>query len=244
MLTTLNERTTLLKQQQVEPYILEFTREMASQTAREFMEHVLRDELHVKLLLLGYDNRFGRRNTEETFESYVEYGRELGIEVVLCDPYYMDNGARVSSSYIRDCINNGRTDLAAACFGRPYSIEGTVVEGYHEGRKIGFPTANLLPDPLKLIPSGGVYVSTIRIEGYDNVFHGMSNIGHRPTFGQYGLTIETNIFDFDADIYGRHIQVSFHNKLRNEQRFNSIEELKRQLEHDRLAAQNSTHNFY
>ena len=216
--------------------VLRFDREMASMSAEDFMKEVLYDQLGVRLLLLGYDNRFGRKNKNEGFEDYVRYGKAIGIEVIECDPFEIADGKRVSSTLVRELLANGRVDEAAKCLGHRYSVEGTVVEGFHEGRKIGFPTANLDIDPLKIIPVGGVYAVKVRVEGNIQQHHGMMNIGHRPTYGVNDLTLETNIFRFRENIYGKKIRVEFCKKLRNERRFDSILELARQLSEDAFKA--------
>jgi riboflavin kinase/FMN adenylyltransferase len=205
-------------------------------SADDFMKEILHKQLGVRLLLLGYDNRFGRKNKDEGFEDYVRYGKAIGIEVVECDPFEISDGKRVSSTLVRELLADGRVDEAAECLGHPYSVEGTVVEGFHEGRKIGFPTANLDIDPLKIIPVGGVYAVKVRVEGDMQLHHGMMNIGHRPTYGVNELTLETNIFRFRENIYGKKIRVEFCKKLRNERRFDTISELARQLSEDAFEA--------
>ena len=237
MLTTVDERRLIMSQVGVDVCaVLRFDREMASMSAEDFMKEVLYDQLGVRLLLLGYDNRFGRKNKNEGFEDYVRYGKALGIEVIECDPFEIADGKRVSSTLVREMLANGRVDEAAECLGHRYSVEGTVVEGFHEGRKIGFPTANLDIDPLKIIPVGGVYAVKVRVEGNIQQYHGMMNIGHRPTYGVNDLTLETNIFRFRENIYGKKIRVEFCKKLRNERRFDSILELARQLSEDAFKA--------
>ena len=237
ILTTVDERRLIMSQVGVDVCaILRFDKEMASMSAEDFMREILRDQLGVRLLLLGYDNRFGRKNKDEGFEDYVRYGKTIGIEVIECDPFEIANGKRVSSTLVRELLADGRVDEAAECLGHRYSVEGTVVEGYHEGRKIGFPTANLNINPLKIIPVGGVYAVKVRVEGDMQLHHGMMNIGHRPTYGVNELTLETNIFRFRENIYGKKIRVEFCKKLRNERRFDTIAELARQLSEDAFEA--------
>lgn len=237
MLTTVDERRLIMSQVGVDVYaVLRFDKEMASMSAEEFMKEILHKQLGVRLLLLGYDNRFGKRKPDEGFEDYVRYGKAIGIEVIECDPFEIANGKRVSSTLVRELLAYGRVDEAAECLGHRYSVEGTVVEGYHEGRKIGFPTANLEIDPLKIIPVGGVYAVKVRVEGDMQLHHGMMNIGHRPTYGVNELTLETNIFRFRENIYGKKIRVEFCKKLRNERRFDTIADLARQLSEDAFEA--------
>jgi riboflavin kinase/FMN adenylyltransferase len=237
MLTTVDERRLIMSRVGVDVCaVLRFDKEMASMSADDFMKEILHKQLGVRLLLLGYDNRFGRKNKDEGFEDYVRYGKAIGIEVVECDPFEISDGKRVSSTLVRELLADGRVDEAAECLGHPYSVEGTVVEGFHEGRKIGFPTANLDIDPLKIIPVGGVYAVKVRVEGDMQLHHGMMNIGHRPTYGVNELTLETNIFRFRENIYGKKIRVEFCKKLRNERRFDTISELARQLSEDAFEA--------
>jgi riboflavin kinase/FMN adenylyltransferase len=237
MLTTVDERRLIMSRVGVDVCaVLRFDKEMASMSADDFMKEILHKQLGVRLLLLGYDNRFGRKNKDEGFEDYVRYGKAIGIEVVECDPFEISDGKRVSSTLVRELLADGRVDEAAECLGHPYSVEGTVVEGFHEGRKIGFPTANLDIDPLKIIPVGGVYAVKVRVEGDMQLHHGMMNIGHRPTYGVNELTLETNIFRFRENIYGKKIRVEFCKKLRNEHRFDTISELARQLSEDAFEA--------
>ena len=237
MLTTVDERRLIMSRVGVDVCaVLRFDKEMASMSAEDFMKEILHKQLGVRLLLLGYDNRFGRKNKDEGFDDYVRYGKAIGIEVVECDPFEISDGKRVSSTLVRELLADGRVDEAAECLGHPYSVEGTVVEGFHEGRKIGFPTANLDIDPLKIIPVGGVYAVKVRVEGDMQLHHGMMNIGHRPTYGVNELTLETNIFRFRENIYGKKIRVEFCKKLRNERRFDTISELARQLSEDAFEA--------
>ena len=237
MLTTVDERRLIMSQVGVDVCaVLRFDKEMASMSAENFMREILYKQLGVRLLLIGYDNRFGKRKPDESFEDYVRYGKAIGIEVIECDPFEIADGKRVSSTLIRELLADGRVDEAAECLGHRYSVEGTVVEGYHEGRKIGFPTANLEIDPLKIIPVGGVYAVKVRMEGDMQLHHGMMNIGHRPTYGVNELTLETNIFRFRENIYGKKIRVEFCKKLRNERRFDTIADLARQLSEDAFEA--------
>lgn len=200
--------------------------------ARQFMADVLRDQLGVRLLLLGYDNRFGRSNPEENFDTYRQYGRELGIEVLMAEP--LDIGeVRVSSSHIRAMVKQGCMEEVSECLGYPYSIKGTVVHGYEEGRKIGFPTANILPPEGKLMPPNGVYESEVVIEGEERTRKGMTNIGTRPTYNGTDVTIETNILGFIGNIYGKVITVKLKRMIRREMTFDTPEDLRRQIEKDR-----------
>lgn len=232
LLTTLSEKLRLLAMTGIDDVeVLNFTKEMASLTAREFMETVLRDRLNVKKLVIGYDNRFGH-NRAEGFDDYVRYGKELGIEVMQARPFELD-GLKVSSSVIRSFLNGGEIEMANRCLGRPYMLIGKVVNGFQEGRKIGFPTANLGTEEGLLIPADGVYATEVKINGQGGWLRAMTNIGNRPTFHGTKRTIETNIFDFNKDIYNCQIAVRFLKKIRAERMFCSEEELREQLIKDK-----------
>lgn len=234
MLSTLDSKLLLLSKTEVDDtVVLHFDKVMASMSAREFMQQVLHDHLHVRKLFIGYDHRFGH-NRAETFEDYVRYGKELGIEVVKNQAFSL-NGINVSSSVIRSFLKEGEVDMANQCLGYPYTIVGKVVNGYHEGRKIGFPTANLdLSHFGQMIPAPGVYAVKVRLENTVVWKRGMMNVGTRPTFDGKQLTLETHIFNFDGDIYGQLLLVSFVQRIRGEQKFEGPEELAEQLKEDEL----------
>lgn len=232
MLSTLSEKLLLLSKTSVDnTALLHFDEEMARMTAREFMEQILRDKLNVRKLYIGYDHRFGH-DRKEGFDDYVRYGRELGMEVVLSQAFEL-NGVNVSSSVVRSFLEAGEVEMAEMCLGYPYTIVGKVVKGYQEGRKMGFPTANLDTTGFdKLIPASGVYAVKARLENSMEMKRAMMNIGVRPTFGGTETTLETYILNFGEDIYGKMMLVSFAHRIREEQRFPSAEALREQLERD------------
>lgn len=212
--------------------VLHFDRRMAAMSAREFMQKVLSEQLGVKCLLIGYDNRFGHNRTEG-FSDYAEYGKEMGIEVVENSPTDID-GMRVSSSLIRRLLAEGDVAEAARCLGRRFRVGGSVAHGFQEGRKLGFPTANIAPCcDSQTLPRPGVYATRVSIE-HGEWLTAMTNVGTNPTFCREKLTLEAHIIGgFHDDIYDRHIEVEFCQRLRDEQRFDSTEQLRRQLERDR-----------
>jgi len=232
MLSTLDEKMERLKQTGVDRcVVLPFTRELAALSAREFMQQVLKRQLNVARLYMGYDNRFGH-NREEGFDDYVRYGREIGIEVILNDAFTL-NQIHISSSVVRSFVSEGEIELANQCLGYPYMVTGKVVDGVREGRKMGFPTANIEPDDAqKLIPAPGVYAVRVSVEGCREWLDGMMNIGTRPTFGENRLSLETHILHFSDDIYGKKLTVAFVKRLRAEQRFSSVAALREQLVKD------------
>lgn len=227
VLTPLDEKLRLIRETGVEHIeVLRFTPELKAMTAREFMEQVLRDRLDVRLLLTGYDNRFGR-NRETGFDDYVSYGRELGIDVL-----GLPAEGDVSSSQIRQLLTNGNVGEAAGSLGRCYTIKGHVAHGHHIGTGLGFPTANLIPDdPRQLIPAAGAYA--VSVDGTPRLM-GMMNIGTRPTFDGHHTTLEVHILHHDEDLYDQPLSVSFVSRLREERRFDSADALRQQLEQDAL----------
>ena len=232
MLSTLESKLLLLSKTEIDnAVVLHFDKEMAALSAREFMQQVLHDHLNVKKLFIGYDHRFGH-NREETFEDYVRYGKELGIEVIQNRAFQID-GVNISSSVIRSLLKEGEVELANQALGYPYTIIGKVVNGFHEGRKLGFPTANLdISHFGQLIPAPGVYAVKARMENTVVWKHGMMNIGTRPTFDGKRITLETHIFNFDGDIYDQLLLVSFVKRIREERKFDSPEDLAVQLKED------------
>ena len=210
--------------------LLPFTRELSQLTAYEFMQ-LLYDKYKVRMLVIGYDHRFGH-NRAETFEDYCRYGRELGIHIMQASAYTQEQD-KVSSSAIRRALQTGDIRTATKFLGYHYYLEGTVVDGYKVGRKIGFPTANLRVDfPNKLIPSIGVYAVCVYVNG--GKYKGMLNIGYRPTINNgTDLSIEVHILDFQGDIYHQKMRIEFIDFLRPEEKFNSVDELVLQMQKDK-----------
>ena len=210
--------------------LLPFTRELSQLTAHEFMQ-LLYDKYKVWMLVIGYDHRFGH-NRAETFEDYCRYGQELGIHIMQASAYTQEQD-KVSSSAIRRALQTGDIRTATKFLGYHYYLEGTVVDGYKVGRKIGFPTANLRVDfPNKLIPSIGVYAVCVYVNG--GKYKGMLNIGYRPTINNgTDLSIEVHILDFQGDIYHQKMRIEFIDFLRPEEKFNSVDELILQMQKDK-----------
>ena len=225
LLTSIDEKKELLYGMGVDRVeVLPFTREFASLDAEDYLK-MLREKFGVTSIVLGYDNRFGSGSL--TTSQIQEIASRLGIESVVVPPLVVDS-LTVSSTQIRRLLGEGNVKLASEMLGRDYSVQGVVVSGKQLGRTIGFPTANLaLREPLKCVPAVGVYLSRVRLG--EESFWGMSNVDRS------GL-IETHIFDFDADIYGHDLEVSFVSKIRDEVLFSSFEELKKQLKKDEMSA--------
>ena len=217
--------------------VLDFDNRMAALRAEEFMADILSKQLNVKLLVLGYDHRFGRPEPGVGTEEYVAYGRKLGMEVVRAGRY--DEGElKVSSSQVRRALSAGEIERAATLLGYRYSISGRVIHGAALGRTIGFPTANIeLDEPLQLLPLYGVYEVAVSVSGRE--YAGVINIGTKPTVTESGrLSVEVFIMGFDGDLYGEQLTVSFVRRIRDERKFSSLDELKRQIDKD-IASINS-----
>lgn len=231
MLSSLEEKVERIRQSGVDRCeVLPFNKETASLSAYDFMKTVLKERLGVSSLIIGYDNRFGHNRTEG-FDDYVAYGKELGIEVIRAKAFVL-NSVNVSSSVIRAFLSEGEVEMAAMCLGYRYCLSGTVVSGVQEGRKMGFPTANIdMGGIRKLIPAQGVYAMIATLDN-GTTYPAMMNIGNRPTFNGDTTTMEVNIIDYHGDLYGRRLTVSFVKRLRSEQRFPSERALMEQLKKD------------
>ena len=240
LLTTLEEKESVISQMDIDfLVVLPFTKELAMLTAEAFMREILWEQLHVKMLITGYDNRFGKNRTEG-FDDYVRYGQQMGMQVLRGEAEMMADGKKaVSSSVIRHLLaENGNVALMPHYLTRNYSLTGHIVSGEHIGHQLGFPTANLKPDCSdKLIPAAGAYAVWAHVEGESQRRPAMMNIGTRPTFDGNHQTLEVNILDFDGNLYGKEVTVDFVERLRPEQRFESPEELSAQLHRDRKQVQ-------
>lgn len=234
LLSTLDEKLLLLSKTHVDnTVVLHFDASLAALTAHDFMRDVLQGQLKVRKLIIGYDNRFGH-NRSEGFDDYVRYGKELGIEVIRADAFLPDDVC-VSSSVIRTCLREGRVEEANRLLGYDYTIESRIVSGYQNGRKMGFPTANLdVTRCQQLLPASGVYAVLVRLKDSVGWKRGMMNIGHRPTFNGTTTSMEVNLFNFSGDLYGQELLVSFISKIRDEHKFDSIDALAEQLQHDKV----------
>lgn len=236
LLTTCDEKVTLLAQTGIDSCImLDFTPEVARLSAKEFMS-ILKEQYRIQALVIGHDHRFGH-NRSEGFEDYVRYGKALGMEILLARAYtykreLAETEVTISSSVIRRLLQEGNVSEAAEYLGYDFFLEGTVVGGYHVGRKIGFPTANLrVTDPDKMIPADGVYAVHVFLEG--KKYGGMLSIGYRPTLDNGpDRSIEVHIFHFNADIYNQPMRISFVRRTRPELKFNSMDELIERLHLD------------
>lgn len=230
LLMDFDDRVATLHDAGVEQVIaLDFTLPLSRLSASDFMA-MLRDKYGVKAILMGYNHHFGH-DRSATPGDYERWAEQLGMTIVRATEF-TESGDKVSSSAIRNLILACDVERAASMLGRPFSIKGIVVHGEQNGRKIGFPTANIHTGDDIITPGNGVYAVWVDVNGSRHP--GMCNIGNRPTVSNsMRRSIEVNIFDFDADIYGCEMQTQFVALTRHEQRFASLEELKQRLIDDR-----------
>lgn len=205
-----------------------FDKAMTQISAEQFIVKILKDKIHAKKIVVGHDFTFAR-NKEGTVDVLREIGHEYGIEVEIVQPIKI-NGIRVSSTFIRELISEGRVDEIPQYLGTPYVIEGEIIHGKANGRKMGYPTANISLKDQIINPKNGIYASRVIING--KKYFGATNVGMNPTVNGKYLSIETNILDFDEDIYGKRVRIEFLEKIRDEKKFESLDELRKQLDLD------------
>ena len=231
MLNTMAEKAKLLKQKGIQNFIIHpFDKLFSELSPREFVAQILVKQLNIQKIIIGYDHKFGK-NRAADLNDLIAFGKEFGFEVEEISAKQVDEVA-VSSTKIRNSLLEGNISLANAYLGYPYMLSGIVVKGNQLGRTIGFPTANIeVSENYKLIPKNGVYIVTTIVNN-QTVF-GMMNIGIKPTLGDNIPSIEVHLLNFSEDIYGQKIQVNVIERLRDEQKFESFEALKSQLEIDK-----------
>lgn len=237
LLNTIDEKAELLEKLGLDTLIVHpFSQEFSRLTAEEFVKDVLVNQLNISKIIIGYDHRFGRNRTA-TIDDLVEFGKEYHFEVEQIPAEVIDNNS-VSSTKIRKALESGDIKLANSYLSHPYFLTGTVVEGKQLGRKLNFPTANLkINESYKLIPKIGVYVVEAKVDHI--IYKGMMSIGYNPTVTEnQKITIEVNLFDFDQTIYGKEVRVYLLDRIRDEEKFDSVETLKLQLEKDKTFSLN------
>lgn len=234
-LNTLNEKIGLLDNLGVDNLVIHpFDKEFSRLTAEEFVEKVLVGIFKVKKIVIGHDHRFGRNRTAN-IDDLITFGENYGFAVEQISVEQI-NEVAISSTKIRNALLEGNVELAADYLGYDYSLTGIVSKGKQLGRTIGYPTANIqIDENYKLIPQNGVYIAKSSIDG--KLIYGMMNIGTRPTVDGTTQTIEINFFDFKQDLYDQKITVSLLKRMRSEQKFESIDALKKQLGIDKATAQ-------
>jgi len=231
LINTIGERKKLLEKAGVDHLIIHpFSKEFSQLTSLEYVRNILVNQLEINTLVVGYDHHFGK-NREGSFVHLKEFGDTYGFTVQEI-PVQEVQQINISSTKIRNSLINGEINAANQFLGYPYLLNGTVVEGNQIGREIGFPTANIKVDEwYKLIPASGVYAVKIWVN--QQKYIGMLNIGNRPTLNGKEQTIEVNIFNFNENIYNKAIQIEFYERIRSEQKFEELFDLKKQLTLDK-----------
>lgn len=234
LISSYEQRRSLLKRLGVDFLVeLTFTRDFSTLSPEEFLKSYLLCYPSLKNIYLGYDFAFGA-NKQGDFDLAQRFCEGQGITVEI-QPKFEFNGRVVSSSLIRDRLISGMIDEVEQILGRPFNLEGLVVKGEGRGKKIGFPTANIQVSSDLLVPHKGVYVTRTVYRGM--TYQSVTNIGNNPTFKNGNqLHIETNLFDFDLDIYGESIEIEFLHKIRDEQKFATVNDLIEQIKRDVLFA--------
>ncbi|MDV6235852.1 bifunctional riboflavin kinase/FAD synthetase [Leptospira ellisii] len=219
--------------------ILPFDKRLAEMSAESFLENILLRDLKAKKIVIGFNHCFGK-GRRGNYELLLEYSEKLNYSVEKVEPVYLEE-VKLSSSYLRGLIAEGRISEAEKCLGRRYSVEGIVVSGHKRGRTIGFPTANVKTDPDLLLPGIGVYAGTTTVEEIE--YPSMINVGRNPTFGENPLTLESHIFDFQNYIYDKKVRITFTERIRNEAKFEGIEALVAQLKDDEIQSRKILKNL-
>ena len=231
LINTMEEKQEMLREIGIGHLILiPFTTEFAQTTSEEFINKILIEAIGTKKLIIGYNHRFGK-NREGSFESLLKNREKYGFNIEEIPKHEIDH-IGISSTKIRKALAKGDISTADKYLGHPFQLNGLVIQGDKLGRKIGFPTANLeIEEMYKLIPADGVYAVNVKFEGH--TYQGMLNIGYQPTVMGKNRKIEVHIINFDENIYNKKLTISFVNKIRNVQKFESIDHLKHQLIQDR-----------
>ena len=236
LLTTLEEKSALFEKFGIDHLIVyPFNKAFSELTYTEFVKQILVEKINTRCLVVGYDHKFGK-NREGGFEYLKKCAEKFNFEVEKLDVLSVDE-ENVSSTKIREALQSGDIKKANYYFGYNFTLCGTVVSGKQMGRKLGFPTANIeTSDKHKIIPGYGVYAVKVILN--NKHYNGMLNIGTRPTFNKNAdnRSIEVNIFDFADDIYEQEITLVFIDKIRDEQKFEGVEMLVKQLKKDKTAA--------
>jgi riboflavin kinase/FMN adenylyltransferase len=228
-LTTMEEKKVLLEKAGIDHLVvINFNIEFSKIAACDFIKDILVEKIGTRHLIIGHNHHFGRRG-EGDFNTIKQCSESLGFIVEQVQGFRTEEGT-ISSSLIRDALLTGRLDEANRWLGYSYSVSGSVIEGRKIGRSIGFPTANIRPDSQnKLIPCNGVYAVEVKVEGTS--YPGMLNIGSNPTVNadRNFRSIEVHILNFEKDIYGRSITVKFRKRLRDEIKFDDLDQLTKQM---------------
>lgn len=234
LLTSFEEKTQLLHRFGVDHLVtIPFTPEFSQLSSEDFIQHVLINKIRTRVLVIGYDHRFGK-NREGGFEHLMANKRRYGFELEEIPRKDLDH-IGISSTKIRKALEEGKVEIVREFLGRDYGLSGVIIKGQQLGRSIGFPTANIkVLHDYKLIPGDGAYAVAVDLE--EKIYQGMLNIGNRPTVNGMEQTVEVNLFDFSGDLYDKRLTVYFKKYLRAEKKFADLEALKEQLKKDMLEA--------
>ena len=235
-LTTIEEKAYLLEKEGIDHFvIIPFTKEFSKLSSCDFVEEYLVKKLKIKKLIVGFNHKFGR-NREGDYQNLKDCAKRFSFELERLKPVEVE-GERISSSIIRKLLTEAELEKANFFLGYDFFLRGKVIEGNKLGRKIGYPTANIQPyDEHKLIPKIGVYA--VQVEYRERFFNGMLNIGYRPTVNSDNLrkTIEVHLFDYEGDMYNSEVKLYFRSFMREEKKFESLEQLTEQLHSDKSKA--------
>lgn len=242
VLSTLDEKICCLERHKIDQLIiLPFNKEFSQLSFTHFITDIILSKINISAMVLGYDHHFGK-DRQGSFEELQKLGIANKFAVYQMQAYEIDQ-LTVSSQKIRRFLETANVQKATKFLGHPYFIKGEVAEGHKIGNKIGFPTANIIPNHLKkLIPAMGVYAVIVKYEA--TFYYGMCNIGLRPTLNRDSVTVETHILDFNQHIYNKDLIIYFIEHLRNEEKFNNIEQLKIQLKKDKENSLKILHQLY
>ena len=206
-----------------------FDKEFANYSPKEFLQEILHNKLNASAIVVGENYHFGKHGTGD-INMLQGFAKNHNIDL-LVKQLQLQEGATINSTSIRKAIQEGNISLANKMLGRAFYIDGIVLSGEQRGRQIGFPTANLIPHPTKVLPKNGVYITSTHVDG-GAAQPSITNIGIKPTFDGEAITIETHVLDFSADIYSKTIGINFLDRIRDEQKFSGLDELKENIKKD------------
>lgn len=240
LINTIEERISLFKKSKIDNLIVHpFTKEFSELDSEDYVKNILVDQLKAKIVLIGYDHKFGKNRTAD-INNLKEYGIKYNFEVIEIKAEEI-NDIAISSTKIRNSIKEGDIQLTNSYLGYEFSFFGKVVKGNSIGKTLGFPTANIkIGTDLKLIPKNGVYLISTIIN--KKIIFGMMNIGIKPTTNENTKSIEVNLFDFNQDLYDKNITIYIKQFLREEIKFDSLNELKLQIEKDKITCNSIINN--
>lgn len=227
-ITPINEKEAILKQLKVDRlYIITFNKELSTLTPETFINHFIIG-LNIKHLVAGFDYTFGHKGKGNMSNIHMYTKQEFTYEII--DKVIL-NGEKISSTLIRDLLKEGKVAEVQPLLGRYFTVKGTVIKGYQRGRMIGFPTANINVDDEALLPKNGIYIVKVNVN--NETYMGMASLGTNPTFTDENIQrLEVNILDFNQNIYGKKLDVEWHGFIRDEEKYDDVEDLIKQIKDD------------